>query len=71
MNVPYKLYYRLGFHPWEDAEEMTEFVASFDRLVATEETSDRAPVRACARSWVRKRNLGPPPREARLDGHGD
>lgn len=43
MNVPYKLYYRLGFHPWEDAEEMTEFVASFDRLVATEETSDKPP----------------------------
>ena len=33
----YKLFYAIGFHPWEDAERMPKFVGKLDELVAAEE----------------------------------
>lgn len=37
MSVPYRLFYRLGFTPWEDAEDIPEFVEEVSALVAREE----------------------------------
>jgi SAM-dependent methyltransferase len=39
----YRLAYRVGFHPWEDAEDMPRFVAGIDRLLAEEENGSRPP----------------------------
>ena len=42
MGVPYKLFYRLGFHPWEDLAEHPPFAEKLSELFDREE-SGRAP----------------------------
>jgi len=42
MGVPYKLFYRLGFHPWEDLAEHPPFAGKLEELFEREE-SGRAP----------------------------
>lgn len=42
MAVPYKLFYRLGFHPWEDLAEHPPFAEKLSELLDREE-SDRTP----------------------------
>lgn len=37
MRTFYELAYRVGFHPWEEAEDIPEFVNSLSELVAREE----------------------------------
>jgi SAM-dependent methyltransferase len=32
IGVPYKLFYRLGFHPWEEAQDQPQFVEGISRL---------------------------------------
>ena len=39
----YEFAYRIGFHPWEDAEDQPEFQASLTRLVEAEENGHGAP----------------------------
>lgn len=39
----YELAYRLGFHPWEDAEDQPGFVQSFSALLAEEEAGREPP----------------------------
>lgn len=39
----YELAYRLGFHPWEDAEDEPEFVTKFEELVEREEAGREPP----------------------------
>ena len=34
MGVPYKLFYRLGFHPWEDLAEHPPFAEKLTELFA-------------------------------------
>jgi SAM-dependent methyltransferase len=43
MGVPYKLFYRLGFKPWEDAEEQPEFVEKISALLDREESGREPP----------------------------
>ena len=40
VSVPYKLFYRLGFTPWEDAEGIPDFVAELSALLEREESGD-------------------------------
>lgn len=42
MGVPYKLFYRLGFHPWEDLAEHPPFAGKLAELFDREE-ADREP----------------------------
>jgi SAM-dependent methyltransferase len=42
MGVPYKLFYRLGFHPWEDLAEHPPFAGKLAELFEREENG-RAP----------------------------
>src|SRR5687768_16761429 len=39
----YEFAYRVGFHPWEDAEDQPEFLTSLTRLVEAEENGQGAP----------------------------
>jgi SAM-dependent methyltransferase len=39
----YELAYRIGFHPWEDAEEQPAFIESFSALLDREEQGRTAP----------------------------
>ena len=39
----YKLAYRVGFHPWEEAEHLPEFVNRISELVARDENGSRPP----------------------------
>ena len=39
----YELAYRIGFHPWEDAEEQRTFIESFSALLDREEAGRTAP----------------------------
>ena len=39
----YELAYRIGFHPWEDAEGHSPFVEMFSELIAEEESGREAP----------------------------
>jgi SAM-dependent methyltransferase len=39
----YKLAYRIGFHPWEDAEDQPELVDQVSELLAREENGDGPP----------------------------
>jgi len=39
----YRLAYRLGFHPWEDAADQPGFVDTLSRLLAEEETGRQPP----------------------------
>jgi len=41
--VNYKLAYRLGFHPWEDAEEQRPFTEKIAELFEREETGREPP----------------------------
>ena len=43
MSVPYRLFYRLGFKPWEDAEEQPEFVEKISALFEHEEGGQEPP----------------------------
>ena len=43
MSVPYKVFYRLGFKPWEDAEERPAFVEKISELFDAEERGRKAP----------------------------
>ena len=43
MGVPYKLFYRLGFHPWEDLAEHPPFAEKLAELFAREESGRRPP----------------------------
>ena len=38
MVVPYKLFYRLGFHPWEDLAEHPPFAEKLSELFEREES---------------------------------
>ena len=39
----YRLAYRIGFHPWEDAEDQPGFVRKLDELLQDEETGHEPP----------------------------
>ena len=39
----YELAYRLGFHPWEDAEDQPAFVDKLSKLIAREESGREPP----------------------------
>ena len=43
MGVPYKLMYRLGFHPWEDLAEHPPFVEKLSELLDREESGREPP----------------------------
>jgi SAM-dependent methyltransferase len=43
MGVPYKLFYRLGFHPWEDLAEHPPFADKLAELFAREESGREPP----------------------------
>ena len=43
MSVPYKLFYRLGFHPWEDLAEHPPFAEKLSELLDREESGRTAP----------------------------
>ena len=41
MGIPYELFYRLGFHPWEDLAEHPPFADMLTELFAAKATSPR------------------------------
>lgn len=43
MGVPYKLFYRLGFHPWEDLADHPPFAETLLELIAREEAGRTPP----------------------------
>ncbi len=43
MGVPYKLFYRVGFHPWEDLAEHPPFAETLSELLAREESGREPP----------------------------
>jgi SAM-dependent methyltransferase len=43
MGVPYKLFYRLGFHPWEDLAEHPPFAEKLSELFEREESGREPP----------------------------
>lgn len=43
MSVPYKLFYRLGFHPWEDLAEHPPFAEKLSELLDREESGSTPP----------------------------
>ena len=43
MGVPYKLFYRLGFHPWEDLAEHPPFAEKLTELFGREESGREPP----------------------------
>jgi SAM-dependent methyltransferase len=43
MGVPYKLFYRLGFHPWEDLAEHPPFADKLAELFQREESGSEPP----------------------------
>ena len=43
MGVPYKLFYRLGFHPWEDLAEHPPFAQTLVELFEREESGREPP----------------------------
>jgi SAM-dependent methyltransferase len=43
MGVPYRLFYRLGFHPWEDLAEHPPFAEKLAELFAREEAGREPP----------------------------
>ncbi len=43
MRIPYKLYYRLGFHPWEDLAKHPPFAEKLEELFAREESGHEPP----------------------------
>src|SRR5688500_20127712 len=43
MGVPYKLFYRLGFHPWEDLAEHPPFADKLAELFEREERGREPP----------------------------
>ena len=43
MGVPYNLFYRLGFHPWEDLAEHPPFANKLSELFEREESGREAP----------------------------
>jgi SAM-dependent methyltransferase len=43
VRVPYKLFYRLGFHPWEDLAEHPPFAEKLSELFAREESGREPP----------------------------
>ena len=58
----YELAYRIGFHPWEDAEAHSPFVEKFSELIDEEGERTRIAVRRSARSRNGQRDLGNPAR---------
>jgi hypothetical protein len=52
----YSLAYRIGFHPWEDAEEQPTFIDKFSALLDREERGRQPP-------------YGPLPMSARMLEH--
>jgi hypothetical protein len=43
MSVPHKLFYRLGFHPWEDLAEHPPFADELAELFECEESGREPP----------------------------
>jgi SAM-dependent methyltransferase len=43
VRIPYKLFYRLGFHPWEDLAEHPPFAEKLAELFAREESGREPP----------------------------
>jgi SAM-dependent methyltransferase len=43
MSVPYRLFYRLGFHPWEDLAEHPPFADKLTELFEREESGREPP----------------------------
>ena len=43
MGVPYNLFYRLGFHPWEDLAEHPPFAEKLSELFGREESGREPP----------------------------
>lgn len=43
MGVPYKLFYRLGFHPWEDLAQHPPFADKLEELFEREESGREPP----------------------------
>lgn len=43
MGVPYRFFYRLGFHPWEDLVEHPPFADKLAELFAREESGRTPP----------------------------
>ena len=43
MGVPYQLFYRLGFHPWEDLAEHPPFASKLTELFEREESGREPP----------------------------
>ena len=43
MGVPYRLFYRLGFHPWEDLAEHPPFANKLAELFEREESGREPP----------------------------
>lgn len=43
MRVPYKVFYRLGFHPWEDLAEHPPFAVKLSQLLDREEAGREPP----------------------------
>ena len=43
MGVPYKFFYRLGFHPWEDLAEHPPFAEKLSELFDREEAGREPP----------------------------
>jgi hypothetical protein len=43
MGVPYRLFYRLGFHPWEDLAEHPPFADKLAELFEREESGSEPP----------------------------
>jgi SAM-dependent methyltransferase len=43
MGVPYRLFYRLGFHPWEDLAQHPPFAAKLSELLDREEAGREPP----------------------------
>jgi SAM-dependent methyltransferase len=43
MSVPYRLFYRLGFHPWEDLAEHPPFAEKLAELFDREESGREPP----------------------------
>jgi hypothetical protein len=38
MSIPYKFFYRIGFHPWEDLAEHPPFAEKLSELLDREES---------------------------------
>lgn len=53
MGVPYRLFYRLGFHPWEDLAEHPPFAGKLLELVAREQDGREQPTEGACKCSAR------------------